>query len=77
MTQEDAIRNIVGDGGIVMNGSNSGAFFLSPTIFMLHPGVPDNNYGLSIVSFNASRVVPTAAENRPVNVALLPCIVYK
>lgn len=37
-------------------------------------GDPASNYGLH---FDASRAVPTAAENRPVNVALLWCIIYE
>lgn len=33
--------------------------------------------GGQYIFLDASRVVPTAVENRPVNVALLPCIIYE
>ena len=36
-----------------------------------------NGSGARGLNFNASRVVPTAVENRPVNVALLWCIIYE
>ena len=69
--QGDAIRNITGTVGTVGGGSTiNGAF--APT----SGGVNIDNSGLpdQAVNFDASRVVPTADENRPRNVALLACI---
>ena len=73
--QADAIRNITGavEAGSVeeSSGTLTGAFALSN----IHTGSPggSSNYGFT---FDASRVVPTAAENRPKNIALLACIKY-
>lgn len=78
-TQQDAIRNIVGEINSVMNvhhgtPSQSGALWT------------DNQGGSDLwigngsrdvfhrINFNASRSVPTSTENRPKNVALLYCI---
>ena len=56
---------------------SSGAFYVSS-----NPAVPNTNHtngaGYSpIVTFDASRQVPTANENRPKNIAVLPLIVAK
>ena len=82
--QSDAIRNITG--AITSSGQSSGS-----TILMwgsagmayhakgnLGTSVSSNttNVAADITNFDASRVVPTANENRPRNVAFLPCIVY-
>ena len=76
--QGDAIRNITGHYGNSMWrdqgtgwGSSGGAFY-----YGYYPGNAPNgagNYGTQIY-FDASRVVPTAAENRPRNVSLLACM---
>ena len=70
--QEDAIRNITGTFSTVIQGNpTSGAFYQSGA------GTRTKQYtdwDGQILSFDASRVVPTANENRPVNVALLACI---
>ncbi len=76
--QGDAIRNITGYYGNGMWrdhggqwGGSSGAFY-----HRYVPGDSPNgggNYGTQLY-FDASRVVPTAADNRPKNVALLACM---
>lgn len=71
-SQGDAIRNITGKmaGGVMEeNGVTSGAFY-TDGIYTGGTG-GGGDFG---VSFDASRQVPVAAENRPRNVALLPCI---
>lgn len=65
--QQDAIRNIVGEvgGGSADHGSGVFAYSrLSPN------GQTGDNAKQTIYSFDASRVVPTASENRPRNIAL-------
>jgi len=77
--QGDAIRNVTGNFGLhdffgswqVFQWNSSGAFASSPSV----PGygVQTNNQlrsGLALLNFNSASVVPTAAENRPVNVAV-------
>ncbi len=72
--QGDAIRNISGQFGADDRevGASQGAFF--------NAGWADTGSSGSgggyIIGFDASRVVPTASENRPHNVALLACIKY-
>lgn len=70
--QGDAIRNILGWGGSSVAYGYSGAFY---------PGTARSAVGaggssLNDAMFDASRVVPTASENRPRNVAMLYCIRY-
>lgn len=66
--QDDAIRNIVGEVGGGYTDHSSGAFAYS----RLSPnGQTGDNAKQTIYSFNASRVVPTANENRPRNMAFL------
>lgn len=62
---EGAIRHIIGEASL---GGSEGP-----------QGVPyrtGSNWGNESLDFNTSRVVPTAAENRPINMALKPCIRY-
>lgn len=82
--QSDAIRNITGVlGGYnswVFNNSCNGCFapgsFPSPNRVNSYEENP--NYANSAYAyFDASRVVSTAAEVRPTNVALLWCIIYE
>jgi phage-related tail fiber protein len=70
-TQGDAIRNITGTVGTVgANSTVNGAFAkISGGVDIDNSGLPDQ-----AVDFDASRVVPTADENRPRNIALLACI---
>lgn len=73
--QGDAIRNITGKFRAVDdNGptSTTGAFYVIGDAGSGTGGsTPEKNVG-----FDASRVVPTASENRPRNVALLACIKF-
>lgn len=84
--QEDAIRNIWGTTGIegyslqamwCATGDFRGAFTeisTSPAYAtQLSTSLVRNRNGISL---DASRVVPTADENRPKAIALLACIVY-
>ncbi|MBN6081274.1 phage tail protein [Aggregatibacter actinomycetemcomitans] len=85
-SQGDAIRNITGkfwsefsSYKYIITTNADGVFNLTE-----NDGRPDTfkgdvaNYGVlnKKVEFNASRVVPTAHENRPRNIALLACIKY-
>ena len=71
--QGDAIRNITGgvsSGAVEQNSAYAwGAVYLAGS----GPGANDAWSDLGW-RFDSSRIVPTANENRPVNVALLPCI---
>ncbi|WP_368880381.1 phage tail protein [Proteus mirabilis] len=88
VVQEDAIRNIIGRfGDVRASHSNNGAAIFKTTtgVFSSTPGIrnmigdvntinnmqPDSPY---VVDFDASKVVPTANENRPVNITLVPAI---
>lgn len=73
-SQSDAIRNITGWFGADdrMFGTYGGAFYLGGGSNTGSEGTGGGYYFV----FDASRVVPTADENRPRNVALLPCIKY-
>ena len=67
--QSDAIRNITGQMGtrVFSDGGETGAFYG----WVDHNfGVGSGGYGKRSVFFDASRVVPTAEENRPVNQAV-------
>lgn len=78
-TQGDAIRNITGTIDEAMwytpNGNTRGVFsggwWAAATIPYKSSS---DGWQKGSYDFNASRVVPTAAENRPVNVCLLYCI---
>ena len=73
--QGDAIRNITGtfEGNVNDGqGAKTGAFYYTGANY----NGGDASGGGGIIGFDASRVVPTANENRPRNVALLACIKY-
>ena len=85
-TQGDAIRNITGAIGfcsandgwyVVPAGLTGGAFKISEikaivgTPTSIQPTLDNNAY----VEFDISRMVPTSADNHPVNIAL-PIILY-
>lgn len=85
--QEDAIRNIWGTTGIegyslqamwCATGDFRGAFTelsTSPAyVTQLSTSLVRNSNGISL---DASRVVPTADENRPKAIALLACIIFE
>lgn len=73
--QGDAIRNITGTFG----GNDQERRFLSGPFYYIGTdggGKTGSSNGTDNFGFDASRVVPTANENRPHNVALLACIKY-
>lgn len=74
--QEDAIQNITGSIFYTYcnSGQVSGAF--SSTI-LSEGGVGGSSGWLVTYAFDASRVVPTADENRPINKAVNYVIVYE
>ena len=71
VSQGDAIRNITGNAGYIQfhqnGGSASGAFFLTGNGGKAR--INGSEYE-PMLNFDASRVVPTAEENRPVNQAV-------
>ena len=73
--QGDAIRNITGQFVTGANGYavsyQQGAFYNMSVGAYGHYQAGSNEYYLA--GFSADRMVPTAAENRPQNVALLAC----
>ena len=72
--QGDAIRNITGTLTASKPPAASGAF----TVVGGQGGGSDGGQNTaSLYTFNASNVVPTAAENRPRNLALLACIKFQ
>ena len=77
--QDDAIRNITGkfSGGELTTYHNSeckgtGAFYVTGEAW--YRGSEDSSDSSAVFGFDASRVVPTASENRPKNVAVIYCI---
>lgn len=69
-TQGDAIRNITG--AIAALGYDSGAFYsksVPPSTSWVHWNGETNFHDAKVYGFDASRVVPTASENRPRNIA--------
>ena len=71
--QGDAIRNIEGTVSEDTGGGATGPFTWTGSGASKNGGL--TQFGM--VTFNASRVVPTANENRPKNIAVLPLIVAK
>ncbi|MDR2425872.1 MAG: hypothetical protein LBD46_01590 [Endomicrobium sp.] len=73
--QNDAIRNITGAWTSSAYGSSSptGVFKLEDITSYGHSGTGKAN---NRISFDASRQVSTAAENRPVNYSINYCIKY-
>ena len=67
--QGDAIRNIKGQitGNGLMSGGATGPFY---SWYTQNFGIGNGAYDKNGVAFDASRVVPTAEENRPVNMAV-------
>jgi hypothetical protein len=77
--QNDAIRNITGNlGNIAFGGGSSsvGTFAIDPREAWIFGSGDASKYFIKSISFNASNVVPTANENRPVNYAVQYCIKY-
>lgn len=82
-TQTDAIRNIVGYLSRVGNqpaspygASFSGALYAAAKANCGGGGGGGTANNCGDLGFDASRSVPTAGENRPINLALLACIKY-
>lgn len=70
-TQDDAIRNIMGNLSLITGGGGgTGVFTSSATVNQNHINAPISGTDSSI-EFDASLVVPTANENRPRNIALM------
>lgn len=69
--QYDAIRNITGYHASSRNGAgtSSGAFYHTATPTSSQPDTGTGT-GYGSMNFNASRVVPTGGDNRPVNTAI-------
>ena len=70
MVQGDAIRNITGSSG---DSPNSGAYYygaLAGGAGGARKFAGEGLRGRSAINFDASRVVPTAEENRPVNTSV-------
>lgn len=75
--QGDAIRNITGSlGASIGNAGGDGAIAVDEMNPSKAKADPTGEYAYPTRSFNASRVVPTASENRPRNVAVLTIIKY-
>lgn len=77
--QGDAIRNITGSshGFVTIGGASAGGALYRDNGQSGATGQPTTSNYYSVLNFDASLVVPTAIENRPVNVALLWCIIYE
>lgn len=89
--QEDAIRDIVG--AFIIRPWTGGGGTPSDTVLTASGALyedgtvePGTSHGIQTntsitggqkVDFHASRVVPTAAENRPINTAVLYCMIYE
>lgn len=81
--QGDAIRNITASSTFrnMTEGYNiitdaSGALEVSSSNAVTSVVAADMSISARILTFDASRQVPIADENRPRNVAFLPCIIY-
>ncbi len=79
--QGDAIRNITGVWGYTSSGQALNGGSVSGAAYWRRPNAVDYPKTATStapadadISFDASRVVPTAAENRPKTLFLLPCI---
>lgn len=71
--QGDAIRNITASFSALSSGTADGALTITSSSDGNYPGGYSFNKSFS---FNASKVVPTADENRPKNISVYTCIRY-
>jgi microcystin-dependent protein len=76
--QSDAIRNITGQLSV---GAGSGSLVTATGVFFgsnhsVYQGMYYHNGNQNVAAFDASRVVPTGADNRPVNVYVYKIIKY-
>lgn len=79
VVQGDAIRNITGS-AYSYNGSGvftkvhfTGAFYTGNAVTYAYSAELNSN-GCNQIIFDASRIVPTAEENRPINITMTPAI---
>ena len=75
----DAIRNIAGSlssNGYIFIANQVGLFSTNPPGIWSFAGNQTTPYGTVSAKFDASHVVPTAHENRPVSTSALFCISY-
>ena len=85
VAQDDAIRNITGYISSVYSQAqaslpeSTGVLSWGPENTLCSPNTttPSSRTSCWDIYFRASNQVPTAAENRPTNVALLWCIIYE
>lgn len=77
-TQGDAIRNITGSisGNGLIGGNNSVSGVLGFNTKVGNGPVVQSSYANDTIIFDASKVVPTANENRPLNMAVVVLIKY-
>ena len=77
-TQGDAIRNITGSisGNGLIGGHNDVSGALGFYTKFGNGAVVQSNYSNDTITFNASKVVPTANENRPYNMSVVVLIKY-
>ncbi len=77
--QGDAIRDITGNIHNCLTQQEpapSGAFASNKNPIKFSLTTTGSTWGGETFMFAASRIVPTADENRPRNIAFLPCIIY-
>ena len=77
--QGDAIRNIRGSLSAIYNATTaggSGGVTYYTTTSASHAALSSGS-GYVGIEFDASRVVPTAEENRPINYSVNICIIYE
>lgn len=74
--QADAMRNITGELSLITGGLTSATGVFGTSTSQVNHIATSVSGTENSVSFDASRVVPTASENRPRNIALLTCIKY-
>lgn len=82
--QGDAIRDIVGrftfktggGGGPICADGDGGLFFSGSSSCLAFTGNAWETGSPNALNFAASRVVPTAGENRPINISYIPAIKY-
>lgn len=73
--QGDAIRNITGSGGVYAYYATNGTIgAITTAVGNDRSASSSNGAGHGTISFDASKVVPTADENRPKTVKMLYCV---
>jgi len=72
--QSDAIRNITGTTNTSPTISNSSSGAFTQVVNSSQAGISGSTYDGYLAQFDASRVVPTADENRPKNISMIYCV---